>query len=76
MTPSLDQRDEATRRLRSLASPLPRAVANEYPVGYVAQLARPFATRGSGRPGFAPGKLGARAQRAAARSLADGRWAD
>jgi hypothetical protein len=70
MTPSLDQRDETTRQLRSLASPLPRAVANEYPVGYVAQLARPFATRGSGPARFAPTSA-ARARQTGSRSDSD-----
>jgi hypothetical protein len=75
MTPSLDQRDEATRQLRSSASPLPRAVANEYPVGYVAQLARPFATRAGGPTRFAPGKRNARA-RQTSMSRSDRQWAD
>lgn len=56
MTPSLEQRREGSRRLRPLASPLPRAVADEYPAGYLAQLTRPFATRKSGRSRFAPGR--------------------
>ena len=75
MTPSLDQRDEAARRPRFLASPLPRAVADEYPVGYVAQLARPFATRGNRPPRFAPSRRSARARQAGSRSGSDRPWA-
>jgi hypothetical protein len=56
MTPSLEQRRESSRRLPYVASPLPRAVADEYPAGYLAQLTRPFATRKSGRPRFAAGR--------------------
>jgi hypothetical protein len=75
MTPSLDQRDDTARRLRSLASPLPRAVASEYPVGYVAQLARPFATRGSGPSKFAPTRA-ARARQTGSRGDLDRQRAD
>jgi hypothetical protein len=75
MTPSLDQRDQTTRQLRSLASPLPRAVASEYPVGYVAQLARPFATRGSGPARFAP-TTAARALQTGSRTRLDRQRAD
>jgi hypothetical protein len=59
MTPSNDQRPQSARRLgpraRSLGTPrFNRPVKNEYPVGYLAQLARPFTSRrsaGEGGPG-------------------------
>jgi hypothetical protein len=76
MTPSLEQRDETTRPLRSLASPLPRAVADEYPLGYVAQLARPFATRAGGPTRFAPCKRGAGVRQTGSKTRSDPQWAD
>jgi hypothetical protein len=50
MTHSLDQRPQSVQRLRPRARSLdpPRfkhRVKNEYPVGYLAQLARPFTSR-------------------------------
>ena len=45
MTPSLNHRHESARRLRALDSHPLRRVVNEYPAGYVAQLARPFSAR-------------------------------
>jgi len=71
MTPSLDRHDEAGRRPRPLASPLPRAVANEYPAGYLAQLTRPFSARKDGLSRFAPRQRRAPAQPAGAASRSD-----
>jgi hypothetical protein len=45
MTPSPDHSTEGSSPHRSTDSPLVRRVVNEYPAGYVAQLARPFAPR-------------------------------
>ncbi len=53
MTSSQDQRPQSVQRLRPRARSLdpPRfkhRVKNEYPVGYLAQLARPFTSRSAG----------------------------
>lgn len=53
MTPSPDQRPQTARRLRPRArfpeSPRSKhGVRSEYPIGYLAQLARPFTTRRAG----------------------------
>jgi hypothetical protein len=45
MTPSPDHSTEASSPHRPTDSPLLGRVVNEYPAGYVAQLARPFAPR-------------------------------
>jgi len=71
MTPSPDQRREGSRRLRSLASPLPRPVASEYPAGYLAELTRPFAMRKSGRSKFSSGQRLAAGRQVGAASRAD-----
>ena len=51
---TLDNRKANARRFSSLDSPLLKRVVNEYPVGYVAQLARPFSARSAGRSRLAP----------------------
>jgi len=71
MTPSPDQRREGSRRMRSLASPMPRPVASEYPAGYLAQLTRPFAIRKNGRSRFASGERRAAGRQVGAASHAD-----
>ena len=45
MQPSLDRRHQSTRRLRPLQAHKGRWMVNEYPAGYVAQLARPRAAK-------------------------------
>ncbi len=62
MTPSPDERPQSARRLRPRARALDpprseRRVNNEYPVGYLAQLARPFTSRRAGAEGRLEGAL-------------------
>jgi len=50
MTVSLNHRNRSARRLRAMDSRRSRRVVEEYPAGYVAQLARPFSTREARTP--------------------------
>ena len=45
MTPSPDHHNEGTSQSPAAESPMLRRVINEYPAGYVAQLARQFSAR-------------------------------
>jgi hypothetical protein len=50
MTLSLNQRNRSARRLRALDSQPHGRVGDEYPAGYVAQLARPLSVREARTP--------------------------
>jgi hypothetical protein len=70
MTFATDNRNAGSRPFRSPGSPpLGRAIY-EYPVGYVAQLARPFSVRGAVRSERAIVERRAAAVEASARAFA------